>query len=92
MERYKWVEIDGSSMMKQFPPGYSKERAETEVRLTRAMRDLGMEAAYPQKIVEDGWHLGDPVRSPLRSGFPRMDAKESCVLEQDGGLVRARTS
>lgn len=58
MERYKWVEIDGSSMMKQFSPGYSKERAETEVRLTRAMRDLGMDAAYPQKIVETDGALG----------------------------------
>jgi hypothetical protein len=58
MERYKWVEMDGSSMMKQFSPGYSMEMAETEVRLTRAVRDLGMEAAYPQKIVEKDGAIG----------------------------------
>ncbi len=58
MERYNWVQIDGSNMMKKFSPGYSKERAEIEVRLTRAMRDLGMEAAYPQKIVEVDGTIG----------------------------------
>jgi hypothetical protein len=58
MEQFKWVEIDTSSMLKQLPSGYSKDKAEAEVRLTRSMRDLGLEAAYPQKVVEIDGSLG----------------------------------
>jgi hypothetical protein len=58
MDQFKWVEIDGSSMLKQLPPDYPRERAEAELRLTRTMRELGMEAAYPQKVVEHEGTLG----------------------------------